>query len=472
MPEPLQLLLFGAGNRGADAYGAYALQHPDQFQFVAVAEPDPFRRSEFARAHQIPPRNQFTTWQEALTAGKIADALINATQDDMHHSSTLAALNAGYDILLEKPIAPTLQETIEIVQAAEDSGQLLMICHVLRYTDFFQKVNQIIKSGLLGQIVNISHSENVSYFHMAHSYVRGNWRNTDVSAPMILAKCCHDLDLLYWFLDEKPDLLSSAGNLRHYRVENAPNGAPERCTDGCPAADTCPYFAPRIYLDSTPIKDAVSKSDNPVFRFAGNLSRHKPRLSKALGKIVPAIRPLTEYSGWPRSTITLHPESDASVLEALKTGPYGRCVYHCDNNVVDHQIVSMTFKSGITATLTMHGHSHEEGRTLRIDGSHATLLGKFGYSQSWIEVHNHASFRREKLSFPTVVNRSSGHGGGDAGLMQRFVAAMRGEISPLTSARDALESHLMAFAAEEARVESKVIRMKDFRDKVGIADTT
>ena len=240
MPEPLQLLLFGAGNRGADAYGAYALQHPDQVQFVAVAEPDSFRRTEFGRAHQIPPRNQFTTWQEALTAGKIADALINATQDDMHHSSTLAALKAGYDILLEKPIAPTLQETIEIVQAAEDSGQLLMICHVLRYTDFFQKVNQIIKSGRLGQIVNISHSENVSYFHMAHSYVRGNWRNTDVSAPMILAKCCHDLDLLYWFLDEKPDLLSSAGNLRHSRVENAPSDAPERCTDGCPAADTCP----------------------------------------------------------------------------------------------------------------------------------------------------------------------------------------------------------------------------------------
>ena len=153
-------------------------------------------------------------------------------------------------------------------------------------------------------------------------------------------------------------------------------------------------------------------------------------------------------------------------------GPYGRCVYHCDNNVVDHQIVSMTFKSGITATLTMHGHSHEEGRTLRIDGSHATLLGKFGYSQAWIEVHNHASSQREKLSFPTVVDRTSGHGGGDAGLMQRFVAAMRGEISPLISARDALESHLMAFAAEEARLESKVIRMKDFRDKVGIPDTT
>jgi predicted dehydrogenase len=339
-----------------------------------------------------------------------------------------------------------------------------MICHVLSYTDFFQKVNQIIKSGHLGQIINISHSENVSYFHMAHSYVRGNWRNLASSAPMILAKCCHDLDLLYWFLDEKCTHLSSMGNLRHFKAENAPDGAPERCTDGCPTAETCPFYAPRIYLESIPIKQAVSRASNPFIRGIGKLTLNQPGIAKALGKLIPPLQTLTEYSGWPRNTITGTPESDGSVMKALKTGPYGRCVYRCDNNVVDHQVVSMVFPSGITATLTMHGHSHQEGRTLRIDGSRATLLGKFSYSQAWIEVHEHLTNHIESYKFPSEVDQTAGHGGGDAGLLERFVEAMRGQSAPQTSARDAPESHFMAFAAEAARLGNKTVGMDEFRN--------
>jgi len=467
MPDPIRVLLFGAGNRGADAYGAYGLQHPDQVQFVSVAEPNPIRRKRFAEAHGITPQRQYDTWQDALKAGKIADAVINATQDETHHASTLAALSSGYDVLLEKPIAPTLDETLEIIHKAETSGQMLMICHVLRYTEFFKKVSDILKSGVLGQIVNISHSENVAYFHMAHSYVRGNWRNTDISAPMILAKCCHDLDLLYWFVGEKPQFLNATGGLRHFRPENAPEGAPARCTDGCPAAETCPFFAPRIYLESIPIKIAVNQSQNPLLRWVGTLSLRSPAVLNAIGKIVPLVRTLSEYSGWPRSTITENPQSDEAVLEALNHGPYGRCVYHCDNNVVDHQVVNMIFPSGITATLTMQGHSHEEGRTLRVDGSRATLLGKFSYSQSWLSVHEHLSGAVIRFTFPTVVENTSGHGGGDSVLMRSFVQAMRGEAPPLTSARDSLESHLMAFAAEQARETNTTIDMEAFRQHPG-----
>ena len=466
MSHPVRILLIGAGNRGADAYGQYSLVYPGDVQFVAVAEPNQIRRERFAARHHIPPERQFTGWQEALSAGKIADAVLNATQDHMHHASSLAALAAGYDMLLEKPIAPTLEETLAIVRAAENSGHTLMICHVLRYTDFFQKVNAILKSGVLGQIIHVSQSENVSYFHMAHSYVRGNWRSASASAPMILAKCCHDLDLLYWFLDEKATQLSSIGNLRHYREENAPKGAPLRCTDGCPAAENCPYDARRIYLESKPIKRAVSRAGNPLLRIAGKLSLNTPKLARALGKIIPPLQKLTEYSGWPRSTITEYPESDYAVLDALRSGPYGRCVYHCDNDVVDHQVVSMTFESGITATLTMHGHSHEESRTLRVDGSQATLLGKFTYSEAWLEIHPHTPAPIQRFTFPTEVDQTAGHGGGDAGLMRRFVEAMRGEHIPLTSARDALESHLMAFAAEEARLGNKTVDMEAYRENV------
>jgi len=298
---------------------------------------------------------------------------------------------------------------------------------------------------------------------MAHSYVRGNWRNTELAAPMILAKCCHDLDLIYWWLGEKVNVLSSSGNLRHYRPENAPAGVPERCTDGCPAAESCPFYASRIYLDNVPIKIAVSKAHTSLLRAVGKLTLEHPQLAESLGKLIPSLRTLTEYSGWPRNTITDQPESDAAVLEALRTGPYGRCVYHCDNDVVDHQVVNMTFASGVTATLTMHGHSHEEGRTLRVDGSKATLLGKFTYSQAWLEVHDHLSGAVERFRFPSEVDQTAGHGGGDAGLMRHFIQVLCGETPPLTTARDSLESHLMAFAAEEARLLDKTLDMETFQ---------
>jgi predicted dehydrogenase len=466
MTEPIRLLLFGAGNRGAQVYGRYALEHTDKVQFVAVAEPNDLRRKQFSEAHQIPPEHQFTSWQEALQAGKIADAVLNATQDEIHHDSALGAIKAGYDMLLEKPIAPTLDETLEIIKTAENSGRLLMICHVLRYTDFFQKVHEVLSSGCLGQIVHIAHSENVSYYHMAHAYVRGNWRNTAQSAPMILAKCCHDLDLLYWFLGEKATRLSSSGNLLHFKASKAPHGAPQRCTDGCPTAESCPYYAPRIYLQSLPIKAAVAQSPKPFIRMIGKITLAHPQLAALLAKIIPPVQTLTQYSGWPRNTITEFPESDEAVLNALHNGPYGRCVYRCDNDVVDHQVVSMDFPSGITATLTMHGHSHEEGRTIRVDGSKASLLGKFTYSQAWLEIHPHfPTTKIKRFDFATEVDQTSGHGGGDAGLMQRFVMAMRGEQPPLTEAQDALESHWMAFAAEEARLLHKIINMKDFRSQ-------
>jgi predicted dehydrogenase len=465
MPKPIQILLFGAGTRGANSYGPYALEHPDEIQFSAVAEPNPIRREKFAQAHNIPFNNQFESWEDALAAGKIADAVLNATQDDMHHDSAIAAMRAGYNMLLEKPIATTIKETLHIIQTAEETGRMLMICHVLRYTDFFQKVHKIINSGELGQVVNISHSENVSYFHMAHSYVRGNWRNSARSAPMIVAKCCHDLDLLYWFLGEKCTYLSSFGNLRHFKADNAPEGAPGRCTDGCPAAETCPFYAPRIYIDSVPIKQAVARSNNLFYSQFGKMTLNQPGFAKAIGKVAPYLRVLTEYSGWPRSTITEQPQSDEVVLEALQTGPYGRCVYHCNNNVVDHQVVNMVFPSGITATLTMHGHSHQEGRTLRVDGSKATMLGKFSYSQAWIEVHDHITGDVDRYQFPSEVDRTSGHGGGDYGLMRRFVQAMHSQKPPLTDANDSLESHILAFAAEGARLGNTTVNMENFREK-------
>ena len=423
MSHPIEAVLIGAGNRGYYAYGPYALQHPDEIRFTAVVEPHDERRHRFAEAHAIPQERQFRTWEELYAQGQIAQALLNCTLDRMHLDSTLPALEMGYDVLLEKPMANTLAGNVRLVQTAEQHGRLLMICHVLRYTAFFSTLHEVIASGRLGDVITVEHRENVVYWHMAHSFVRGNWRNSQIESPMILAKCCHDMDILFWNLGPVTRL-NSFGSLVHYRPENAPPGAPERCTDGCPVADDCPWYAPRLYLQ--------------------------------------------EYTGWPTSVISEDTSLEAR-RRALETGPYGRCVYHCDNDVVDHQTVNMEFASGATGVLFMHGHSHEEGRTMRYDGTRATLRGKFAYGvDDAIEVHDHLTGRVEKVD-PQAG--TSGHGGGDEGIMAAFVKTLRTPGTALTTAgstslttsRESLESHLMAFAAEEARVEGTIVDMDAYR---------
>ncbi len=464
MSQPIEAVLIGAGNRGAEVYGQWALRHPDRLKIIAVAEPLDARREQVAAEHRIPPERRFLTWEDLLARPRMARAAIITTQDQMHTQPTLAALEAGYDVLLEKPMAHRLDECVALVQAAERTGRLLQICHVMRYTEAFQRLYEIIQSERLGQIVTLSHRENVSSWHMAHSYVRGNWRQAGQSSPMILAKCCHDLDLLYWILGRKAVRLSSVGRLTHYRPENAPPGAPERCTDGCPVETTCPFYAPALYLDLEPIHYGLSQAQSPLHRFAGQMALDRPGVLRVLAAVFPILRQLTEYSGWPRSVITDDPGNKASLRRALETGPYGRCVYRCDNDVVDHQIVLMEFEGGLSASHTMHGHSFEEGRTIRVDGSQATLLGKFSMNRTFLEIRDHRNPRRiERIDFPNEIE-AGGHGGGDEGLMAAFVEALdKGKQAPLTSARASLESHLMAFAAEMARVTGTIVDLDVFR---------
>jgi predicted dehydrogenase len=415
MSQPIEAVMIGAGSRGYHAYGPYALQHPDEIRFTAIVEPHDERRRRFAEAHNVPKERQFRAWEELYAQGQIAQALINCTLDRMHLASTLPALELGYDVLLEKPMVNTLEGNVRLVQTAERTGRLLMICHVLRYTAFFSTLHDIIASGRLGEVITVEHRENVVYWHMAHSFVRGNWRNSEIESPMILAKCCHDMDVLFWNLGPVTRL-NSFGSLVHYRPENAPPGATERCTDGCPVADDCPWYAPRLYLN--------------------------------------------DYTGWPVSVISEDTGLEAR-RQALETGPYGRCVYHCDNDVVDHQTVNMEFESGATGVLFMHGHSHEECRTMRYDGTRATLRGKFAYGMDdTIEIHDHLTGRVERVS---PERGASGHGGGDEGVMAAFVSAVHDASTALTTARESLESHLMAFAAEQARVDGTLLHMDEFR---------
>jgi predicted dehydrogenase len=412
---PLELVLVGAGNRGFLAYGAFALRHPDRAKFVAVVEPDDERRARFAAAHAIPPAHQLSSWEALASLTPLAQAAVNATMDRMHHRSTLALLGAGYDVLLEKPMAPTPQECVEIVEAAERGRRLLGIAHVLRYAPFFVAIRDQILSGRLGDVMSVDWRENLAYWHYAHSYVRGNWANTTRASPMILTKCCHDLDLIVWLFGTC-ERLFSAGALTHFRRDRVGPEIPARCTDGCPIAEECPYYAPRIYLE----------------RF-----RESP-------------------NSFTVSALTID-RSEDGIMRALRTGPYGRCVYRCDNDAVDNQVVLMEFGSGLVVSLTMQGASQVEGRTVRIDGSRATLLAN--ESRGEIAVHDHRAGTTETIRVPRGVG---GHGGGDDGLMRAFLDAMRGERGGFrTSARESLLSHLIAFAAERSRATGEPVRTRE-----------
>jgi predicted dehydrogenase len=417
MEQPTQLALLGAGSRGTFAYGNYATMNPHRVRFVAVAEPDAGRRKRFAKEHRIAPSRCFESWEELLARPPLAEGLINATMDQVHVPSTLAALKAGYHVLLEKPMATSAEDCVRLVQAAEASQRILQICHVLRYTRFWGIIHDAIASGRLGRIINVDHRENVAFWHMAHSFVRGNWGVRATSAPMILAKCCHDMDILFWILGAPVRRLSSFGRLSHYRPANAPQGAPLRCTDGCPAQEDCPFYAPRQYL--------------------------------------------RESTDWPINVISLDLSFEGR-MKALREGPYGRCVYHCGNDVVDNQVINMEFENDATLTFAMQGHSHNNVRTMRYDGTRATLRASEAADE--ITIYDHLTGNEEVIRPGAVVG---GHGGGDTGVMNAFVRAFRHpDETPLTSARASLESHLMAFAAEQARIEGAVLDMRAYRANI------
>jgi predicted dehydrogenase len=324
-------------------------------------------------------------------------------------------------MLIEKPMATTPEHCVELARAAERRRQILQVGHVLRYAPFFRTIYELAQSGRLGEIVSIDWRENLAAWHYAHSFVRGNWRNSDRTGPMILTKCCHDLDLLVWIVGCFCERIASFGSLTHFTDASAGPEIPARCTDGCPVADNCPYHAPRIYF---------------------GLLRENP-------------------DSFAINAMTLDCTPDG-VQRALETGPYGRCVYRCDNNVVDHQVVLMEFPHGLAASLTMQGCSDVEGRTVRIDGRRATLRGNEARGE--LIVADHRTGSEETIRVP---KRVGGHGGGDEGIMQAFVEGLRGgEGALLTSARESVESHLMAFAAEEARLTRTVIEMGSYRKEI------
>ncbi|MEN6316455.1 MAG: Gfo/Idh/MocA family oxidoreductase [Clostridiaceae bacterium] len=411
--KQITVALAGAGIRGMEAYAPYALKHPEEMKFVAVAEPDPERLEKFKKLYSINDEMCFKSWEELLAKPKLADAMFICTQDKMHFAPSMAAMGKGYHILLEKPMATDPAECIKMGELAGKLGRVFMVCHVLRYTPFFIKLKSLLQEGVIGRLISIQHNENVGYWHQAHSFVRGQYRDSAASSPMILAKSCHDMDIMLWLVGKDCVRLSSFGSLTHFRSENAPEGAPERCLDGCPHSATCNYYAPSLYL--------------------------------------------TENTDWPTNAIS---NSMAMIdrVQALKTGPYGKCVYRCDNNVVDHQVVSIEFEDGITAAFTMCAFTRDVSRTLKLMGTEGEIRGAMEKNE--IEI---IPFNGNEKKVISLKEQKSGHGGGDEAIVREFIRLVQsGEDVRSISATESTQGTLMAFAAEEARVTNRVVAMKEY----------
>jgi predicted dehydrogenase len=396
--------------------------------------------------------------------GKMADAAFICTPDRLHYEPAIRALELNYDLVLEKPITPFLNQCQEIAQLAKEKGRLVQICHVLRFTDFWRLVKNIIDSGRIGKVIHYDHSENVSFWHMGHSFVRGWYGIKDKSSPMILAKCCHDLDLMHWILGQNPICVQSTGSLTNYRPEMAPPGVPERCTDGCPVEKECPWYAPRLYCQGEPLVRIALHAPSRSLIMGSNIALHHQKFLKFMGLFVPQAKNVGDWKEFPTTAITTD-LSMAGKMKALREGQFGKCIYKAGNDVVDHQISTFTFPDGVTGTLTMHGLSEFEGRELRVFGSKGALRGYFRYSGEHIEV---TDFRYSKTEVLYNAGMSfEGHGGGDFKLMDAFTSVMLGEKTPeqagTTDIASAMESHYMAFAAEDARINGQTLQMGDYR---------
>lgn len=417
--KKLRLAVIGCGGRGV-TYATLAGQMPDLYTVVAAADPNPVRIERVRAASQNPAFRAFRDDADILAQDQLADIMIVGTQDSAHFAPCKKAMEKGYDILLEKPIATTPGEVLELSRIATRLGRRVLICHVLRYSPFYRKIREIVRSGAVGDIVTVNAIEAPGPWHMAHSYVRGHWAVAEKSSPMIIAKACHDLDILSWLIDRPCEAVSSFGALTHFTAKKAPAGAPARCTDGCPVEATCPFNA---------------------MHYAG-------RERAWLGYVYDKEKGATpdQIRGW------------------LATSPWGRCVYRCDNTAVDHQVVNMKFADDVTASFTMT--AFDAGRCIEIYGTKGFLTGRNERKteDADIVLIEHHTYKRTKWDLSTLEGGYAGHGGGDPALMTALHAEMtRPDAATMESSiQRSVQSHIMGFAAEKSRKTGAVINLADY----------
>lgn len=431
----VSLALVGAGCRGKDVYAAITYKEKLNADFVAVVDPVEEKRDDMIQRFGIRKDMAFADDEEFFSKGKICDAVVIATQDRDHYRQCMRALELGYDIVLEKPISNDLREVLEIEAKAKQCGCKVIVCHVLRYHSMWNKIKKVLDSGELGKVITIQHNENVGHYHMSHSFVRGEWRDASTSGPIMLTKTCHDFDVLYWLVGSPCKSVASFGGIGFFDQDHAPSGSGERCL-GCSVADECEYNAMKVY---------------------------------------------THEGGYSPQIFTNNKYTEDAIHDGLKKSNYGQCVFKAGNSVCDHQSTILEFENGVSCTFNLNAFTRESSRTIKIMCEKGTIranedvievttfkmrhkvLGEIANFLKWDKgikkrIKVHSGFSLKNLIY--------GHGGADYYFTKGMVGALNGTEPGKTSVTDSVESHLMAFAAEEARVNNCVVDMKSYRSQL------
>ncbi len=424
----ITISILGVGARGGEAYGRYIHESKDRFKVVSLCDPNEVRLKKYGDAFEVEESQRFLD-EEGFFAEKRSDVLLIATMDRLHVRQAVRALDLGYDLVLEKPISDDAEELKMLVEKAKANGRMVMVCHVLRYTTMVKKIKSLLDEGAIGRLISMDQTENVCYWHQAHSFVRGNWRNSVQTSPMIMQKCCHDLDLIQYFIGDRCKSVASMGSLAYFKCENKPEGAADSCIN-CKYKDECKYSAKRIYLDGW-----KKCGGGDTFPYT----------------IITDVLPLTEEA----------------LITALKESVYGRCVYSCDNNVVDNQTVIMQFENGVTATLKMEGFTARGGRDFRFFGTEGELeifeeadkMVLSRYMEAPVE------WKISELVDELGGQGAGGHGGGDHRMFDTLYNIYFNEkFNASSSIEHSVESHYMALAAERSRIQGgKLVELSDYR---------
>ena len=405
--KPVSIVAIGAGNR-AHKYMEYIGNHPDEARLVGVVELNDIRRNKVADRFGLHPSCCFSDYQDFFSSSLQADAVMICTPENMHYEPTMKAIDAGYHVLLEKPIAQTLEECIAIGEAAKRKGILVSVCHVLRYHPYFMKIKELVDSGELGHIISINHRTSVGVDRMAHGFVRGIWRKEAHSNPMLMSKCCHDIDFLLWLTKTPCRKLTSFGSLRWFKAKNAPEGSAERCID-CRVESRCPFSAIDLYRVR---RDWIANFDVP-------------------------------------SGMTI----DDVIEKELREGMYGRCVYQCDNDVVDHQIVSMEMESEVTIGFSMDVFTLKDNRETHISLTEGEIDG----DETCLRVRHFRGAEETVYDFSDLAHQPF-HAGSDLAIVADFIDAIRAGRQDLTTSIEcSIESHRICFEAERSRKEKRTI---------------
>ena len=402
----IDVVIVGCGWRG-QVFAQYAKDYPGKMRVKAIADKKAHLRDKMKRLYDIEDKYIFTDYHDLFKLGKIADAVFIATQDNQHIEPSMLALDAGYrNLMVEKPIDKDIDKCIMLNDKVAGLNANMQICHSLRFSPFYRKMKELLDSGIIGEVKHINQEEGVGYYHYAHSYVRGDWNNEGKSSPMILAKCCHDMDLLVYLTGSHAEEISSFALDGYFSEKNAPKGSSDRCYN-CEVRDGCPYNAIKIYTERTDF-----------------------------------------------SSSAVEKEGFLSFEDAMQKGRYGRCVFHCDNDVVDNQSVNVIFENGTTATLTMSAFTKEINRETRIMGTRGELVGSFDENIIVIK-----PFLGDEITY-NIETVTTGHGGADTFAVADFLASVKGEKEPCTPINISIESHLMCAAAELSRKTGKSIKIK------------